>query len=77
MKKRKVTKHQGNKMNYKCKKCKDVFTNGIDFDQHISDAHSTKIAFVELQLLEKGHVPEESKLGEPFRGKNKIIIARD
>ncbi len=28
-----------------------------------------------IQLLQSGHVPEESKIGQKFRGKNKVIIS--
>ncbi|MCX6819584.1 MAG: hypothetical protein NT129_06330 [Candidatus Aenigmarchaeota archaeon] len=29
----------------------------------------------EVKLLEKGHVPDTSKIGSGFKGKNKIIIS--
>jgi hypothetical protein len=30
----------------------------------------------EVRLLSKGFVPQETKFGTPFRGKNKVIIAQ-
>jgi hypothetical protein len=29
----------------------------------------------EVRLLEKGFTPDETKLGTPFKGKNKVVIA--
>lgn len=30
---------------------------------------------LEVRLLDKGYVPKETKLGTPFKGRNRVIIA--
>ena len=30
----------------------------------------------EVKLLEKGHVPAETKMGTEFKGKNKIVVSK-
>lgn len=35
-----------------------------------------KMAEREIRLLEQGYVPEKTKIGSEFKGKNKIIIAK-
>ena len=30
----------------------------------------------EVKLLEKGHVPTETKMGNEFKGKNKILVSK-
>ncbi len=29
----------------------------------------------EIRMLQKGHVPDETKMGVEFRGKNRIIVS--
>ncbi|MBI5060931.1 MAG: hypothetical protein HZB67_01310 [Candidatus Aenigmarchaeota archaeon] len=60
---------------YRCRKCGDKFATRMDLDLHIEEVHHRKSALAEIQLLERGFLPEESKLGMPFKGKNKIIVA--
>ena len=30
----------------------------------------------EVKLLEKGHVPNETKMGTEFKGKNKVLVTK-
>ena len=36
---------------------------------------TTKIANKDIKLLEEGFVPEKSKIGTEFKGKNKIVVS--
>lgn len=60
---------------YKCRKCGDIFPTTLDLQFHVNEIHNRKPALREIRLLEQGFIPEESKLGMPFKGKNKVIIA--
>ena len=60
---------------HRCSRCGDKFKTKVDLELHINDVHKRKPALNEIRLLEKGFLPEESKLGMPFKGKNKIVIA--
>lgn len=40
-----------------------------------SKKHTKKKMIEEVKLLEQGHVPDTSKIGSGFKGKNKIIIS--
>jgi len=60
---------------YRCKKCGDRFPTTLDLQFHVNEVHKRKPALREIRLLEQGFVPDESKLGTKFRGRNKVIIA--
>ncbi len=68
-------KHGRKGIGHRCRKCGDKFRSKVDLELHISEVHHRKPALNEIRLLEKGYMPSESKLGTPFKGKNKIIIA--
>ncbi|MBI5332442.1 MAG: hypothetical protein HZB65_02630 [Candidatus Aenigmarchaeota archaeon] len=41
------------------------------------DTHKYFITYVpEVKLLEKGHIPQETKMGTEFKGKNKILVSK-
>ena len=57
---------------HKCARCELKFTSRKKLKLH-SKKHLQLLE--ELKMLEEGHVPQESKIGERFKGKNKIIIS--
>ncbi len=57
---------------FKCARCDKTFTSMNMLRKH-SKNHLDHLQ--ELKLLEQGHVPAESKFGENFKGKNRIIVA--
>jgi len=58
-----------------CKKCGAEFNLKEELEMHDTQIHKTKMAIEELRLLEQGYVPDETKLGMPFKGKNRIIVS--
>lgn len=57
---------------HRCARCEQTFpTRGK------LKSHSTRHLGVlkEIRLLQEGHVPQETKLGTAFRGKNKVIVS--
>jgi hypothetical protein len=60
---------------FKCKKCKKHFINKKELEEHHKQVHQTRMAYKELKLLKDGFVPDKTKTGHDFKGKNKIIIA--
>jgi uncharacterized C2H2 Zn-finger protein len=60
---------------FRCKKCGDRFPTTLDLQFHVNEIHNRKSALREIRLLEQGFVPDESKLGMPFKGRNRVIIA--
>lgn len=76
-KKAKITKTKAVKTKTKkvakftCMRCERGFQTRKALQQH-SKAHLQ--ALYEIKMLEQGHVPEETKFGSGFKGKNKIIV---
>jgi len=59
---------------YVCMRCKRAFSSFDTLRVH-SKKHLKREVLDELKLLESGHVPDQSKIGSDFKGKNKIIIS--
>ncbi|MBI4896099.1 MAG: hypothetical protein HY832_00955 [Candidatus Aenigmarchaeota archaeon] len=57
---------------FMCMRCRKDFPSRPSLKSH-SKSHTD--ALEEMKMLEKGYVPQESKLGSGFKGKNKIIIS--
>lgn len=57
-----------------CFRCQKTFPTRRGLKIH-SKAHLQ--ALRELIMLEKGHIPIETKMGSEFKGKNKIIVAEN
>ncbi|MFH1631282.1 MAG: hypothetical protein ABIA21_03640 [Candidatus Aenigmatarchaeota archaeon] len=57
-----------------CKRCGAEFALKDELDIHNIQIHMTKIAMAEMKLLGEGFIPNETKHGLPFKGKNRIII---
>lgn len=60
------------KPSFTCLRCTLPFKSKDELKKH-SQRHMK--AMEEISLLEKGTTPEESKLGEAFKGKNRVIIS--
>lgn len=73
-KKLRLRKKREQKREFRCEKCGDKFTTKLDLDIHDNQVHRRKSALREIRLLEQGFLPEETKIGTKFKGKNKIII---
>jgi len=56
----------------KCLRCDRKFPSRDALKRHLK-IHMQ--ALREIKMLEEGFVPSESKIGQEFRGKNKIIIS--
>ncbi|MEM7819674.1 MAG: hypothetical protein QXD48_02490 [Candidatus Aenigmatarchaeota archaeon] len=56
---------------YKCIRCGRLFKSRLALKRH-SNEHLR--ALKELKMLQEGYVPEETKLGFGFKGKNRIIV---
>jgi hypothetical protein len=67
----KKTKISAPKEEHKCVRCGRFFKSRLALKRH-STEHLK--ALKDMQMLRDGQLPEESKLGEGFKGKNKIII---
>jgi len=57
---------------YMCMRCKKTYGSIRGLKRHSAE-HLRDLR--EMKLLREGHVPEESKLGFTFKGKNKVIIS--
>lgn len=57
---------------FKCARCGQSFSSHTKLVNH-SRQHVE--AGKNMNLLKQGYMPEESKLGSEFRGKNRIIVA--
>jgi hypothetical protein len=55
-----------------CARCEKHFSSRQALKTH-SKSHLN--ALHELKMLEEGKVPDETKLGSEFKGKNKVIVA--
>ena len=60
---------------FTCKKCDANFSSRMELGMHDSHVHMSKVALEEIKLLEQGFIPEETKLGTKFKGKNRVVIA--
>ncbi|MEK6888021.1 MAG: hypothetical protein AABX14_03695 [Candidatus Aenigmatarchaeota archaeon] len=56
----------------RCMRCEQVFPNWNALKVH-SRTHLQTLR--EMKMLQSGHIPDETKLGAAFRGKNKIIVS--
>ena len=56
----------------RCIRC-NTFFSGIQALKIHNKSHLQSMK--EMQLLEEGNVPSESKIGSNFKGKNRIIIS--
>ena len=61
------------KKEYVCIHCRKAFVRLPAKKKHVKTHAKQKNN--ELTLLENGKLPDVSKIGLPFKGKNKIIIA--
>lgn len=59
------------KEEHKCVRCGRFFKSRLALKRHSSEHLK---ALKDMQMLRDGQLPEESKLGEGFKGKNRIII---
>ncbi len=57
---------------YLCSRCGTEFKTWKELRSHTKKHTETK---KEIELLKKGHLPSENKLGLKFKGKNKVIIS--
>ena len=71
-KKKRAKKDYIPKKSYKCARCDAIFSSRNKLKEH-SKSHLKVLE--EMKLLQQGHVPQESKIGEKFKGKNKVIIS--
>ena len=56
----------------KCARCDQVFPSFSALKVH-SKSHLQSLS--EVKMLQQGHIPDETKMGVTFRGKNKIIVS--
>ena len=56
----------------KCMRCEQIFSNWNALKVH-SKTHLQSLS--EVKMLQQGHIPDETKMGVTFRGKNKIIVS--
>lgn len=54
-----------------CMRCEQIFPNFNALKIH----SKTHLQMHEMKMLQSGHIPDETKLGAAFRGKNKIIVS--
>ena len=57
---------------FECIKCRKGFNNLRELSKH-SKSHPAKAA-KEIKMLQSGKLPDMSKAGTGFKGKNKVII---
>ena len=62
------------KPKFRCLRCRHEYNSWRGLQRH-SAVHLRKSTFSEIQQLREGKVPEVSKVGGGFKGKNKIIIS--
>lgn len=65
-------KTKSKKASFICNRCTLPFKSKDELKKH-SQRHMK--AMEEISLLEKGQTPQESKLGQEFKGRNKVIIS--
>ena len=70
--KKAIKKKDKNEKIYMCMRCRKKFSSIRGLRRH-SAVHLKDLR--EIKLLREGHLPEESKLGFNFKGKNKVIIS--
>ena len=70
--KKRAKKDYTPKKSYKCARCSATFSSRNKLKEH-SKSHLKVLE--EMKLLQQGHVPQESKIGEKFKGKNRVIIS--
>ena len=54
-----------------CARCEQVFPSFNALKVH----SKTHLNMQEMRMLQSGHIPDETKLGSAFRGKNRIIVS--
>jgi hypothetical protein len=54
-----------------CARCEQIFPSFNALKVH----SKTHLSSGEMKMLQQGHIPDETKLGSTFRGKNKIIVS--
>ncbi|MBI5347403.1 MAG: hypothetical protein HZB66_02240 [Candidatus Aenigmarchaeota archaeon] len=57
-----------------CQKCGKSFSDAKGLRKHSRKIHAVN-ENNDIALLRQGHIPEMSKIGQNFKGKNKIIIS--
>ena len=60
------------KKEVKCMRCEQTFSSWKALKVH-SKTHLSTLR--EMKMLQQGHIPDETKMGSTFKGKNKIIIS--
>ncbi len=55
-----------------CARCEQTFPTFNALKVH-SKTHLQSLH--EMKMLQQGHIPDETKLGSAFKGKNKIIVS--
>ncbi|HLC77174.1 MAG TPA: hypothetical protein VJH04_03130 [archaeon] len=56
----------------KCMRCEQTFSTWKALKVH---SHGHLDTLREIKMLQHGHIPDETKMGAGFKGKNKIIIS--
>ncbi|MBI2076166.1 MAG: hypothetical protein HYT72_02880 [Candidatus Aenigmarchaeota archaeon] len=59
---------------YRCMRCKKEYNSWRGLQRH-SAVHLKKGGAYEIQQLKEGKIPDVTKIGAEFKGKNKIIIS--
>ncbi len=54
-----------------CMRCEQFFPSFNALKVH----SRTHLQMQEMKMLQQGHIPDETKMGVTFRGKNKIIVS--
>ena len=54
-----------------CMRCEQTFSSWAALKKH-SKSHLNTLK--EMKMLQKGQIPDETKEGRGFKGKNKIIV---
>ncbi|MBI2972123.1 MAG: hypothetical protein HYY37_06915 [Candidatus Aenigmarchaeota archaeon] len=62
------------KRKFRCMRCLKEFSTWNGLAGH-SRQHTAKPALVEIKLLQQGKRPELNKVGQEFKGKNRIIVS--
>ncbi len=60
------------KTEVKCMRCEQTFPSWKALKVH-SKMHLGTLR--EMKMLQQGHIPDETKMGSTFKGKNRIIIS--
>ena len=67
-----LRKSKVKKTEAKCMRCEQTFPSWNALKVH-SKTHLSTLR--EMKMLQQGHIPDETKMGSNFKGKNKIIIS--